>query len=955
MNTDQAALLRQRSNEDPSPGESQVLRDALRVGLSIAVAAAVGAIVWKRAGGPLSVRTNVVGSTTWDNFNVYLYLHRFYDVALLVPLIAVVALLLLSRWGPLARTATPVTRARHSRAVESVGLPESDDQGLLRLVFATVLRLSPGALAVYLEVAVSVHAVSWTRRGIAAAFILAVVTVGAGVGYAWMTGARDAPGFAQGVSSANTVAAAIPVLLLGLVSSSTYLTVDSQHRVVHYGWCPWWVSIALALALAGFLVWRCTKCPGASEIRALEGTAVLLLAGSVVVFLLTAVLPGALGNFTGFDDAQAVVGAKLMFHQGLWPWKNILLLHGFLPDGVYGQLGLNVFSNTYWGSVAGNDMLIQPVACVGLYLFVVYFSRRSMHMSAIGAVVVVWAPLVSGLSSRYLLVLPVLILMDRVIRSGTWWTCAGFISALILTAIVVPETTILMLGVLGTLVLSDLVRWWSYRPQSRAFATTLRCAVSGVALVAVWVLFLAASGAWSGFVSYYLGTISGHELWGAFAIPPFTLQQLNYFVYAFMPVVLFLATIWRFVWKLRTRRTIGPREWVLAATATFVPLFYPVFLDRPDMGHAIEMFAAVTPLVLLWGMEVISWLNAFGHRLTSGAVVAWYPNRGWRGRSVAELGSAVALVALAALYSSSLSIVRLAGARYQPHVSDPPVAQVPLGYQVPGATDVQQIVDLRAVLARYTGTTGPMFDFANEMGVDYFLMNYVPGARYYHVEAAQTLRSQEEEISDLSRSKPKVVIYFDTYFGIPLYDNIIASVRNYQVSQYLLDHYTPVIDLKGQLIMIRNDLAGSAPTAPSVTSPTVTSDLYFQMPHCDWGYTPNFFDSPPQGELKEAVSPNLIEVSGNRYVMELPKGSTWSNFQWLELISDHALPLGTVTITDLYGPGNTHDITFKVLRRSGNHMFVRVGSCIQWHGYRTNALSILTSVGTSGLSARLLP
>jgi hypothetical protein len=511
-----------------------------------------------------------------------------------------------------------------------------------------------------------------------------------------------------------------------------------------------------------------------------------------------------------------------------------------------------------------------------------------------------------------------------------------------------------MLGVLGAVVISDLVRWWYYRPQPLAFVITVRCAIVGAIVTVTWVVFLLASGSWSGFVSYYLGTISGHELWGAFAIEPFSLNQLNYFVYAYLPVALFLLTIWRFVYKLRSHLAITSREWVLGASAAGLPLFYPVFLDRPDLGHAIEIFAAATPMVLLWGIEFLEWVDR-----TIGSVV-WSRLRSRRTRPTvqptfwAHIASLLALGTLIGWYSGSPNVFRVAANRFQPHVSNPPVAGIPLGYQLTGETDVQQILDLRTVLKEYAGGSGPMFDFSNEMGVDYFLMKYIPGARYYHVEAAQTLQAQKEEVRDLNKSRPKVVIYFDTTFGIPLYDNIISSVRNYFVSQYLLDHYMPILDLKGQLIMIRNDLAASVPPPPVVSSPIVTSELYFQMPHCDWGYTPNFMNPPSVREIDGGDKTGLVEVTPKRFVIQPPPGSTWSQYRWIELDSDIGFRQGTVTITDLSEPGNTHDITFKTLPRTGNRLYVRVGSCIQWHGYSPGALTVLTSQDASGLSARLL-
>ena len=98
--------------------------------------------------------------------------------------------------------------------------------------------------------------------------------------------------------------------------------------------------------------------------------------------------------------------------------------------------------------------------------------------------------------------------------------------------------------------------------------------------------------------------------------------------------------------------------------------------------------------------------------------------------------------------------------------------------------------------------------------------------------------------SELQRSKPKVVVFNDQTNGLPEWDGIANMVRHYDVSQYILDHYSPLVDIDGQLIMLRSDLMAAASPLPQLSGTSLTSGLYFDAPACDWGDVPNFLRVP---------------------------------------------------------------------------------------------------------------
>ena len=931
-------------------------RAALRAVISAATAAVTGIAVWGRADGPLSVHTDVVGRTTWANFNVYRYLYHFYEATIILPAIALGTFYALSRWGPLAfdrrrQGLTPVVpRVASDIILERPSSPTSD----VGRVAGSLLRLVPTMGVAYVAAAIASEAPTWSAIGVAsAAGFAAGLTLLATLFARFIR--RSQPGaFNLCLSWLNLLATAALPLTLALVSTNTEVIVQADHRIVHFRWFPLWLGLVATVAAFAYFLLRVRRSSNPEAVQDLERQSLIFIVGPILLFLLTAVLPGELGQLNGFDDAQAIVGANLMFHHGLWPWRDILLLHGFLDDGLYGQLGLWVLSPSAWGARAGELLIVIPLSYVALYLFTAYFARRRGIILAVAVLTLAFAPVASYLSSRYLLVLAVLVLFDRLIRHGTWARCWIFMGACVFTSIVSPEATILVLGVLAVLVVSDVVRWRYGESPSKAFIRTLRCLFTGISVGAVWVVFLTIAGGVGGFISYYRGTISGHELWGAFPLVEFRWEFTQYYAFALLPVVLFLLTLFRMARLLFRRQQVTPRDWAMAAAATFVPLFYQVFLDRPDIGHVEEMYAAATPLVFLWAIHLIERAND-GISFVLQRVRSLVAPGQVRGRPMWQVATWLALVGVTIWSTREVNTLRLSAARFQPVVSAEPTPAVPLGYSIPNATNIPQILDLRSVLKTYVGTHGAVFDFVNEMGIPYFLLDYVPGARYYHVEAAQTLSAQQDEIRDLTRSRPRAVIYFDTTFGLPYYDGIISSVRNYLVSQYILDHYSPIIDVDGQLILIRSDLVGSVPVSQIPGTHSVVSDLYFQMPACNWGDTPNFLDFPSSRELAVAQRSSLSQISRGLYQFSIPPGTTWSSFRWIRITS--TTPFGTrnVDITDDPTQSSNHDIKFGILPRSGGTVFVRVGSCIQWHGYRAGALNLHLDGDARDLAVSLLP
>jgi hypothetical protein len=79
-------------------------------------------------------------------------------------------------------------------------------------------------------------------------------------------------------------------------------------------------------------------------------------------------------------------------------------------------------------------------------------------------------------------------------------------------------------------------------------------------------------------------------------------------------------------------------------------------------------------------------------------------------------------------------------------------------------------------------------------------------------------------IDELKAARPPVVIYDSSSIGVPAWGEVRAitnNVRHYEVSEYVLRGWTPVLRTHGVLVMARNDLVASRPMPALSTSSAV--------------------------------------------------------------------------------------------------------------------------------------
>ena len=139
-----------------------------------------------------------------------------------------------------------------------------------------------------------------------------------------------------------------------------------------------------------------------------------------------------------------------------------------------------------------------------------------------------------------------------------------------------------------------------------------------------------------------------------------------------------------------------------------------------------------------------------------------------------------------------------------------------------------------------------MFDFSNTPGLFHHLLDRPASNRYYHVSIAIRQRTQTDLIRLLDAERPKAVVYAASGLGgsPSVWDKVANQVRHYDVSEYLLDHYVPVLESRTFVLMRRRDDGARA-----------RRELYFRTPPCDWGHTPNFLTPAPAQDAEATDVP----------------------------------------------------------------------------------------------------
>jgi hypothetical protein len=800
-------------------------RSAARFLIAVGVSAVVCALLGVFAAPSLTGPTDIVGYPTFANFNLELQFWVYRLTVYGFPFFAIVGYVLLARFGPLrSHSPRPAKRTIELEPVPTAPpTPDGASWGTLARILlpAAVVVTACGARTGHIDLLAVATGVAY----------VALVAVVAEV-WARRTGGQRW----RALSTVNGVGGAVAaVLSLWFVSAHTVVQTATGTR--SWPWLVWWLPVLGVVAIGW---WSARQLRGRHTARDVELTLLTVVVGAIALFLTISVLPGQITYFQGYDDAQAVAFASVVA-RGYFPWRDVLFVHGVFPDVLTGTLGRAIFGDSIWGVFAVHSVILVSLFWISIYFFAVWVSRRNPWFLAL---TFLWVtslvrPLLDSQQSaspmgklvgfeRFIgLPLALIVLGETLRRRSVAWA-AGLTLLLFVEEILVPETIFIAGPILACVVAAELV----HRRPERSRWTNLRltrwCIGTGLAATAVWAAFLAAFGALRAFIDYYIVMGSGHNLWGA--VPVF--MDLTGLAMVAVNVVCVLLTVWAVAIKVARRADWEARDWVAVAAAAFVALYLEKVLGRFDTGHVWQVFGAGLPLVLLWSWRLLDGLG--------GLLAAWWRGRDTRLIRLAQPVTAVLVpvIALGLVFAGPLRTA--AGQHHLAGVTEGNFGRV--GYAAPGAIDTGLLRDLDTSIRAYAGDDGPVFDMTDSLGYLYFLLGRVPGTRFIHVDMAYREYTQRLLIDELKAVRPPVVIYDATSIGMPVWDGITADVRHYEVSEYVLRGWTPVLRTHGVLVMARNDLVSRR--VPVLSTPPQTSDLYFSGPSCRWGATPNYLPVP---------------------------------------------------------------------------------------------------------------
>ena len=889
---------------------------AVRLLASAATAIGLTLVLYVVRPSGLDVRTDIVGYPTFANFDIDRY---FWNYGLLVVVLPVLAIalyaaltrLFVGRLGPWRPLPAPLLGIERTPSLE----------GWRTWAVSIGRTLFVGGV-VGLELAVALGRGWEVMATSSVAYALVVALVG------WVVSTVSRRDRFAVVSALNTLATAFVVAGLWLLSRSTEVEVAASGDVHSYPWIPAWLAAAAALAVLAVLVVALRRRQGRVAIQGLERTAVLLVAAPAALFVFMAALPGELGTFDSYEEGQAVAAAELV-RDGAFPWRDLMLTHGVMSDVVRGLVGFAVFDDSRWGLVAADDVLLAPLAWVGLYYLCAYLFWTNW-VFLLGTQLLVVSGVVTAIETRLILVPVVLLLLAALLAKPSTPRAGAFTFVLLLQLIVTPEALVLAVAALATLAAFE----FSYREKGSPLVARYRrialCLAAALGLTVIWALTLAIFDALGDWAFGFASVIPGHRLTGGI---PFLVEKTE--VEVFAPVVAVLLVYAFVAVRVRRRRPFAYQDWLMVAMGLFTLLYFAKFLSRADPYHLGQSFAAAVPLLFYLVYRGITYVEALLTQHAHGPGLGWLPRRH---TLTVPLLVALLVTAPEPLYDAIDAAPRHFSAQA---AQEPEIAGI--GYARPGENDTAALASLDEALEGLVGPGDTVFDFSNAPGVVHYLLGLPPSTRYYHVSFAIRERSQSDLVREL-RSRPAAAVVIAsgrTFDNLPAWDGVANQVRHYDVSEHLLDDYVPVQAVKGFVLMV-----------PRATGQPGDPALYLRSDPCDWDYVPNFLAETP---AKNAPSVKLrIQRSddGMRFAVTLPPDA--ADYGWLEVRTGAPLADGRFELTDRPGGDSRRSIAFSALARGGTRLRVKVGACSQWRGYGPGVVYVTSDVAQDVDSIRLI-
>jgi hypothetical protein len=676
-----------------------------------------------------------------------------------------------------------------------------------------------------------------------------------------LSGATETPSTTRTIRSTLTIVATwLSLPALWYVSHKTTVFVASENTTRSLAWLPLYVVLIPTALLIAFDIRRLLRRQPA-VITTLERARITFLIVPVLLFLFTSQAPGDVAKLDIFHHGESLTGA-LRWQSGQLPWKDFFFNVGLLPAVIVPRISFELFGTSFWGLVAGTELIFIPLLIVSLYLCSAVFTKNNVAFLSLVSLFFffpqkfMWgfAEVLRGDPTlfifRYiplaLLGIPILWFFTK--RS---WISALVLAASLVTSIILSPEMIVYLASVGLVaVVIDLYDWrdgnkpWSLR------SLTLRVASCGVSSVIAAGIILNQAGVLSGFISWWQ---TFPAKWYLETAVPLNVDADNYqtptAILVITPILVLIVSFF-LIWRFRTRKTMSSQDWTIVALALGGALFFRKTTNRPD-SHVYQSLIAMLPVliyVIQRGGELL------------GDLVQPFRNAGSRIRASAWVWLFIGPLLLlpgAPLINAVDQTVTSLPSRLHARANAP--ATIPrLGYYS-DANYVNRVAALRAFFKENIGKDARIYDFSNSSSLYSFLLNKVPATQFSYVLQSATSKSQAQVIDSMRQQRPEVVIYASAG-GLNEWDHVENAVRHYDISEYILRNYSPWIDYLGQTMLIRNDLApgeGLALTAPARVSVSESRRMLrnsFDIPTpesadavvtCNWGHAGQYMSTRP--------------------------------------------------------------------------------------------------------------
>ncbi len=916
--------------------------------MALAGGAGVAALLALRIDPTLHVSTDIIGYATFHAFNPSVYEQKYLLAVLVFPLVSLATFFLTLRAWRRRALPLPSFATGGSRPVTAPDTSPSPNH-------TPVMALGVGA-TFGLILAIAQH------DGGAGAWRDVIVIAGAYTGAIWAASAllvrrqvdtaREAKVRVL-MGRLNAAGAACALLGLTIAAQATQVTVMSDGTVHRYVWLPAWLGALMTIAAVGVVAITLFRAGSdAAAVARIERRVIFLVTLPVALFLALATLRGALPTFLSFEDGQALTTLRLV-QSGAFPWRDWISAHGILEDAFASVLTTSAVQDSAWGAAAGKALLVDPLCLLGYYFLAYRVIGRRWLLAPIAALLF-FRYGTSLTFVRFIFWPLLLLLLWFVLERKSGWLAAILGGALVLQAVISPETAYCLPAIGLAILAADVYAtgWRRGAWRLTSFTTTVWTALGAVVVGLVLLAVLLSQRALPAFINYYTTFVPGHSLSGGSPHDPLSALDVEEIL---LPILAMLATVALLAAKLWLRVRLTTLNWMLVAAAILEGLYYPKFLDRADEPHIWEVFATAVPLFIIL---VASLVEVTPHRSRR-------PEDGSARRRPRPAALAVVAVLAAFVVFTAGRAVAVAPDNYRVTVASEP-ATASVGYASPYALDPPSMAsDIGILLHAYLPSGGHVFDFTNEPGLLYYVLDFHPSTAYYNVSIALRDITQQDVIGQLRADQPLFVVYAQIETGLPKWGDVPNMVRHYDVSRYLLAHYRPFADVDGQTIYVNDaaHLPDPASLKLPLSLPLVMTDLPFRGYDCDWGYSPNFLSVSPASVSPVPPAPGTAATTAtitreSQVSIRLipPAGHQWSDFQWIEVDAPSSFTTSTMTLADQpNSAGERRAITFATSPSSPSVYRFPIGACSQWRGYGSAPLHLSMTATQDIAAIRLLP